>query len=274
MSKVYSFLSFLIFSSVIFSACKPTSIPPIHHPDTKLDYKSPNALKDYMLQKELKFEWLSGKFSCDAEFGDKSNSFTVNLRIRKDSVIWMSITGLGIEAARVMITRDSAKVRNNIGKTFFVGDHQYISKMLNAEVDFDLVQSLLVGNSAEFYEEDEKLRSGKESGKYFLSTIRKRKLKRIKERPEMLKELLQVIWLQPDVYKITDLLITDPNTNRSFEAKYSTFTAVDSMLVPYTANFTVKAEKKINIQINYSKININAPQQFPFTIPENYEQKM
>lgn len=258
-----------------FSSCKTSKKSTSSQQHTRLDYKSPRTLVDLMKKSEFKADWVSTKFTCDAEVDGKSNSFTVNLRSRKDSVIWMSISALGIEAARVIITKDSVKLRNSIKKNYFLGDYNYLSKLLNTDVDFQMVQSLLVGNSFEFYEEeDEKLRAAKDDRQYILSTVRKRKLKRVLGKNEGLKELVQIIWLEPVNFKISRILVNDFNTNRTFDAVYSNFQQVDSLVsMPYNAKFFISAEKKLNIDISYSKVTINTPQAFPFSIPESYERK-
>jgi len=65
---------------------------------------------DYLFKKlkehELKFTWFTGKFSAEYKNGKKSTSFNGQIRIKKDSVIWLSLTpGLGIEAMRLIITQ-------------------------------------------------------------------------------------------------------------------------------------------------------------------------
>src|SRR5262245_43853516 len=60
----------------------------------------------------IDFNTFSAKIKVDYRGGDgKSNDFNAFLRMKKDSVIWVSINAaLGIEAFRIMITRDSVKV--------------------------------------------------------------------------------------------------------------------------------------------------------------------
>ena len=144
--------------------------------------------------------------------------------------------------------------------------------LLNADLDFEMVQSLMVGNSAEFYEEDEKLRSAIDDYRYLLSTIRKRKLRKVMEKNKELKEPIQSIWLEPEIYKILRILINDFSSNRSFDATYGKFGLVDSLCFPYKVSFDIKAEKNVSIFIEYSKVTINKSQNFPFSIPEKYEQ--
>ena len=43
------------------------------------------------------------------------------------------------------------------------------------------------------------------------------------------------------------------------------------MLFPRELHFNIKAEKTVDVKLNYSKITINTPQQFPFSISSKYE---
>ena len=76
-----------------------------------------NKLKEH----ELKYSWFTAKFSAEYKNKGKSNSFNGQIRIRKDSAIWLSLTpGLGIEAMRLVITQDSVKMINKLNNTYFL----------------------------------------------------------------------------------------------------------------------------------------------------------
>lgn len=239
-----------------------------------LDYKSPKTLTAHLKKTELIFEKLNAKLSVDASIDSASHSFSVSLRIRHDSIIWLSLSKLGIEGARVFITKDSVKFMNRINNTYFSGDFSYLSKLLNTELDFEILQSLLVGNSVEFYDEDEKIKAGVDNCHYFLGTIRKRKIKKA-EKGKDLKEPSQSIFLIPETYKIARVLFFEFNPDRSFDAHFSDFKKLDyAQLFPHKISYLIKAQKRINIQMDYSKIVLNEEQSFPFKIPENYEKML
>lgn len=258
--------------SIFLTSCK--SKEKIVAPQPKADYMNAKALMENLKKNEFKFNWLSAKLDCEARIDSNSNSFEVQFRAKKDSIIWMNITAaLGVvKVARVIISKDSVKFVDFINEKYFVGDFNYLSKMLHADLDFELIQSLLIGNSVEFYDDDEKLRAFTEDGKNVLSTIRKKKLKRVIERNKELKDPAQIIWLMPETFKISRLLFKDFNTNRTFEAKYDKFEKVDSLLLPNKAEFDIKAEKNITMKMEYNKVTVNKPQTFQFSIPEKYEQ--
>ena len=235
--------------------------------------KSAKDLEGLLKKNEFQFRWLSAKFSTDVMLDSAQVSFNVSLRACKDSVLWMSISApiIGIEVARAMITKDSVKFMDEYHSEYFAGDFNYINKMLHADLDFDMLQSLLVGNSVEFYDEDDKLHSGTNDGRYFLSTIRKRRLRRVMEHNKELRDPAQSIWLDPQTYKIVRILFKDFNQNRTFDSDFDKFDKIDSMLFPYQLHYNIKAEKNVDIKIQYSKVSINKPQTFPFSIPSKYE---
>ena len=53
-------------------------------------------------------DWAAMRMQVEADVAGDRNTFKVNVRVRRDSAIWMSITpALGVEAARLLLTQDS-----------------------------------------------------------------------------------------------------------------------------------------------------------------------
>jgi len=238
-----------------------------------LDFKNARTLTSHLKTNEFHFDRLKAKLSAEAIIDSSSYSFTIALRIKKDSIIWMSISKLGIEGARVLITKDSVKFFNGLEKKYFKGDFAYISKLLNTELDYEILQSLLIGNSVEFYNEDEKIKPGVDNCQYTLGTIRKYKLRRVMEKGKELKEPAQSIYMAPGTYKIARILFYEFNPERSFDARFGRYEMVDStQLFPMVMNYAIKAQKDVTIDLKYSKTELNEELTFPFKIPDNYEQ--
>lgn len=273
------FLLVCLISLFLLSSCRTLRPikPPITHPETinqRLDFKTPKALSNYLKENEFKYDWLTSKFSADVTTEDNKQSFNVSVRAKKDSAMWLSVSVLGIEGARMLITQDSVRFMDKLNNKYFVGDYQYLSKLLNIDVDFETMQSVLIGNSMEFYDEDEKLKSGKDSTFYLLTTIKKRKLKKaLKENTDNVanKELAQRIWLHPLTFKVYQIVINDFPNDRTFTANYSNFQVIDSSYFPFKANFVIQAQKKIILDIEYSKVVHDKAQTMPFNIPAKYE---
>lgn len=269
-----------IFVLLIFvSSCrtlKPVKPPvvPDQTIDQHLDFKTAKALSNYLKQNEFSYDWLTSRFSANVDMDANKQSFNVSVRAKKDSAIWLSVSLLGIEGARMLITTDSLKFIDRVNNKYFIGDYNYLSQRIHIDLDFEMLQSVLIGNSVEFYDEDEKLKSAKDSTYYLLSTIRKRKLKKVLNKSNEgipVNELVQRIWLNPLTFKIEKILINDFSLNRTFTADYSDFQVVDSSYFPFKAQFDIDAQKKIKMNIDYSKVVRDKPQSMPFNIPSKYE---
>lgn len=268
----FRFVALLLVITLIFSSCKSHKKITLNNGRCILDFKNARTLSSNLKANEFKFERLNAKLSADAEVDSTSASFTVTLRMKKDSVIWMSISKLGIEGARVLITKDSVKLLNRIKNNYFVGDFVYLSKIVGADLDFEMMQSILIGNSVEFYDEDEKIKPGIDNCQYTLGTIRKKRLRKVMEKGKELKEPAQSIYMIPETFKIARVLFYEFGPDRSFDARYSNYEAKDStQLFPMKMNYTIKAQKSVKIDIAYNKLVLNEEQTFPFKIPENYE---
>jgi len=269
MSKIYKGVILVAVFALLLSSCKSTR-PLMKAP---LKEEGPEYLYSKLKENELRFEWLSAKF--DASYSQKRNStdFKGQVRIRKDSMIWVSITpALGIELFRMVITTDSVKYVNRFNKEYFVGDYALVSRFLQIHIDFDILQSLIMGNDFQFYETNS-FRASIDQPNYKLSTTGRRKIR--KEAEDANADpivLLQNIWLDPESFKIKQIDVKEYlKDNRKLSATYNDFQSMDNQVYPAALRFDITAEEMIKIKINYSKVILNEPMAFPFSIPENYK---
>jgi hypothetical protein len=264
---------YLLVLNFILTSCKHQQKIAGSKTKCDVDFKSAKWLTEKLKSNEFRFNTFDAKLNVEATIDSSSNSFTASLRIKKDSIIWLSISKLGIEAARVLITKDSVRFMDRINTQYFKGDFAYITRLMNFQVDYEILQALLVGNSVSFYDDDERLKGGVSDCQYLLGTIRKRKLRKVIEKGKELKDPSQNIYLSPDNFKILRILFYDFDLNRSFEAGYSQFAPIDSaQLFPSKMNFNIKAQKNIKIDIQYLRQKMNDNITFSFKIPANYEE--
>ena len=109
------------------------------------------------------FEYLHTKTKIQYKDADRSVSTSANIRIKKDSIIWMSLTPfLGIEVARVIITQDSMVLMNRLNREYMVYEFQSLSEKFHFEISYDLIQSLILGNMPLEYQELNQIVSSKQ----------------------------------------------------------------------------------------------------------------
>lgn len=222
---------------------------------------------------ELNYQTLSLNFSAIFIENNKKTSLKGQCRMVKDSAIWISISpALGIEMVRILITPDSIKLMNRIEKTYFISDFQYINSFINNAVDFDMLQSLIIGNDLSYYEND-KFKAEIDNQEYKLSTIGRQKLKKyIRHENEALIVLVQNLWLDLENFKIKKLSLKEiKSENKKMEAEYSSFVLSGEQLFPSKVKYHLDAEKLIDIEVNYTKVRVNDHPGISFRIPESYE---
>ncbi|MDI1354039.1 MAG: DUF4292 domain-containing protein [bacterium] len=240
----------------------------------KLDFKSAKTLSKHLHENEFDFTWINAKANVTSIIDSTEENFDIRVNMKKDSAMLITIQYLlGLQVAKVLITRDTVKFVNYIQKTYFKGDFVYISELLNADIDYDLLQAVLFGNSAEFQDDETKLKptADRTNCHYLLSTERKRRLRKIQSGSSEAKDALQTLTLNPDNYKILTNEFIDPTTNRRFIANYSNFTQKDSVYAPYHVDIAIVAEKKATIKIDYVRIEKNTPQKLSLSIPHKYD---
>lgn len=278
--KLFLFFLLVSFSFLLFPSCKSRKNLPAHTATKcRLDYKSSRTLASLLEKNQADYSTLNGKIKASVAVDKDNTEFTVSLRMRKDSIIWASISpALGIEVIRFVATKDTLMFIDRLHNRYFVGGYDTLSSMLNTEIDLEILQSLLIGNSVEFYMEDEKLRAGIDSCHYLLGTIRKRKLRRVIEKGKELKEPAQNIWLSDSTFRISRILFREFESNREFDARFSNFKNADmpennlkTVSIPFNIRFAVRTNKTGIVDLEYTKVSANKPQTFPFSVPEGYE---
>ena len=250
------------------SVKKATAVPP---PSLTGKGKAVAEVLDSVMARQVDFRWIAAKAQVD--YTDKSgetNSFDITLRIRKDSAIWISITPLlGIEAARVLINQDSIVLLDRVHKTYKVRRFDYLGEMLKTDVDFSMVQSVVMGNYFQ-YQKNDKIRSYYEEDPYsILSTLNKRQARRAMEEKDPSRPVIQDFWIDGN-YRIIKSKITDEKLDRWMEARYSSFTSVNNYLFPNNIVVTFFSGSPVIMKVTYTKVTSEESLAMPFTIPEKY----
>ena len=110
MQRTYTIFTFL-FTLLLLTSCSTSR--KVQTGDTataKLKKRSAKYLQKQLKAKELDVEWLSAKARITYKDVEQTRKFTANIRMRKDSIIWMNVKKINVEAYRILITTDSIYV--------------------------------------------------------------------------------------------------------------------------------------------------------------------
>jgi hypothetical protein len=215
---------------------------------------------------EIDFTYLTAKskLSFKGKTQDVSNA-NLNIRVRKDSLIWISISKIGFEAVRALITRDSVTIMDRQHGEYAVYDFPSLSKQFNFEMNYDLLQALIVGNLP----------------------LPKRPAQKIKNERDYLLlrqnagQVLVENYIGEEDRKLKRLMVTEQPTKNALRLDYEDFQALNNFVFPYsslvTLDYTSQADGQFYqtlIRIKHSKVElVEKNPGFPFTIPAKYVRK-
>ena len=219
-----------------------------------LDTVRKNYITDY--------QTFNAKIKVAFEGNDgKHNDVNAFIRLKKDSVIWITVNALlGIDAFRVLITPDSVKVVDKLKKTVSLRSVGYLQEVTGIPITFKELQDLLIGNplyldsnSISSYQKDEKNISLVSMGALF-------------------KHFLTV---NKDDYTVQHSKLDDVDALRARTADitYGSYENRNGIKFSTYRRITVSEKSKLDIEMQYKQFEFNAPLSFPFNIPRNYRRK-
>ena len=130
----------------------------------------------------LDWDWIGFKMHADVKANGNLENFTVNVRMARDSAIWVSLTpALGVEVARILLDPDSVRVISKVPKNKFVysGDYDQLQDFLGVPFDFYTFQELFSGTSLGLDPSNEKFVSKVDRSEYVLIEKFPRKVKKL-----------------------------------------------------------------------------------------------
>ena len=268
-----------------------------------LKKRAPSFLVNHNVKDDFQFEWLSMKISANVKSEGKNDSFKANIRIRKDSLIWVSISpALGVEMVRVLITPDSvkyvSKVPNN--KYYYIGDFSAMTNVAMMDLDFKMIQDILMGNGVMMDKGEDKFVSLIDKQSYCLVSKFNRHLRRVlgfdeksvlpnssftvnslsREYQKALHRasvddlIIKRFWLDGKHFRVQRALYNDLYNMRDIEIMYDEFEDHEGQLHPEHGRLKVSTpETWTELDFNVIRVRTSKTLDFPFTIPEDYELK-
>ncbi|WP_299459082.1 DUF4292 domain-containing protein [uncultured Microscilla sp.] len=254
--KIYSLGFIALFGCILFS-CKSNK--------TALTTRHKNTPIDSVLAKETKFAYLKSKFKLHFHDAERDVKAKVRLRLKKDSLIWVSVSKTGFEGLRGMITRDSIYVLDRMKKVYQVSDFKTLSKNFNFDINFDLLQSMILGNMPFRGATKSKI---VQNEKYWLI---KQKRKHIDIEN----------YVNNRNRKLEQVLLTDIITNNSLRMVYEDYAAYNDKVFPGKSSITVKYKSKqkkqnliTSVSIKYLKVEFTDEEiKFPFRVSKKYKRE-
>ncbi|MGF7082322.1 DUF4292 domain-containing protein [Mucilaginibacter sp. UYCu711] len=225
---------------------------PITPPDLST-LKSQLAL---IKSRQVNFNTFSGRATTRLDVNGDDNNVTLNIRINKGKMIWVSITALlGLEVARAVITPDSIKVINKLQGLYLKKPFGFIYQYASRQVNYKTIEALLVGNAMpEVLTERSSITS--DLGNVTLSGN--------------LDELVYSLMLGTNM-RVTQFNLSNTTAAQALLVNNSVFIQASNRLVPSQIDIlSTIQDKKIQANLRYTKVDFDQQLEYPFNIPERY----
>lgn len=251
----------------------------------------------------FEFDWVGMKIDAESITMGETQGFKATLRMRRDSAIWVSISpALGIEVFRILITPDSLKLISKVpdNKYYYAGRFDVLSQMLGTEIDFDMLQNLLVGNALGLDKDEGRFRSEEDGQQHLLISRYKRRVRRVvgvddrkleddtiivnpndpryQRTIRRLEEgddlIVSRYWLDPERYRLVKSVFNDLVAQRALEVRYDGFEKNGEQFYPTDIRLKVSNPQMTReLHLEVTKLVTDKTFEFTFDIPEDFVRK-
>ena len=228
--------------------------------DNKID--TTQLIKNALLKlndNKVDFKTFSAKVDVDYRGGDDKH-YDVNavLRMYRDSLIWVSVNAVfGIEAMRMLITKDSVYLLDKLNKTYLIRRIDYLQEVTGLPLTLSIVQDLLVGNPV--FIDSNIVSYSNNSNTVSLLSI-----------GSAFKNLVTING-NNNVLVHSKLDDIDISRSRTADLSYDDYESKKNKLFSSKRRITVAEKNKLDISLNFKQYEFNDDVNFPFSIPRNYK---
>ncbi len=243
---------------VLGSACKSKKGVTTVQPETpKQVYSGKAVLLSGISKVENTFSYYSATGSMNYKDDKISQELGINIVMEKDQYVYMNITALlGITVARMLATPDSLVILDILHRKAIIANYDYVKKMTGADLRLANLQNLIIGNT--LFEQKEA----------------SCKVDSLASAIEIVQQLSQTI-SQKTVYnsilKVQQSSIMEPSKNQELSISYHDVYTQGTNMFPAKFNINIRAEKKMESQLELKTFVFEKKKEIQFSIPKSYE---
>ncbi|MCX6197639.1 MAG: DUF4292 domain-containing protein [Bacteroidetes bacterium] len=243
--RLQLFFLFLFFSS---SFC-------VAQDSLQLNYDSVSAK---IVSNQISYKTISLRSRMIWNDGNTEQEFLATIRIKKDSVIWLSLGLFGIEGARVVITPDSFFLINKLSNEYLARDFSYIENWLTFPVNFKMLQQILGGEKISIATKTSF--AAKEDSAVALY-----------DETDKLYEKARV---NNTNYTIENILLKDKLLKQDLSATFTSYNLLREKPFSYRRNILINRDsQRMNLQMEILKATVDSELSFPFEVSEKMKKQ-
>ncbi len=207
-------------------------------------------------QNQIDYTWFGCKSKVKFEQGEEKVSATAKIRIQKDSLIWVSISKMNIEGARIKITPETIEILDRQSSEYIRKPFTAIENDYGVKLSFSELQDLLIGNPILWSQTD------------WISAIEEEK--HVLRTPKTQKEVLKIFLTAKD-YLLAEL--RGSVDNNSISIVYSDYQEIGQQNIAHQKDIIIDSQERglLLLTLTFNDIELNVPQKVRFTIPDTYK---
>ncbi|MCA6447737.1 MAG: DUF4292 domain-containing protein [Chitinophagaceae bacterium] len=224
-------------------------------------------VKDIMrkvAKSKIDFKTFNAKIKVGYESAENSDTYTVNISMMKDSLLYIRILGsfLGIkqEGMQVKVKRDSVFLYKKIGERYVQNRSiSYLQEVTQIPFDFSTLQDLIIGNPVFI---DSNIVSYKDYDAGLLVLMLGDTFKHLITLGQDDKTIIHS--------KLDDV---DIQRNRTCDITYSSYAPLGSYQFSTYRRVVVSEKSKLDLELDFKEYTINEPLKYTFEIPKNIKRR-
>lgn len=248
----------ILFMALVMS-CKTTqniNTKTVDYSNCKVAALSADDLMNHYDSITAGYQWIKIKTNIKAQVKDESVELDASLRIRKDSLVYGSLSKAGITVAKFLATKDSIQLIDIFHKKQKKGSYNEIDSILGFHLPFEILENLFFGipthiNDPLSYQPA----VGTSSVNFKSSTT----------------QLSQVNSFSCDTINLISTLLS--NDSNLIETTYNNPEDIND--VTLNKNITLTAKKGDNVvlllELEITRVKFYDSLKIPFDVPSDYE---
>jgi hypothetical protein len=221
------------------------------------DIENKSNILDKINQKKIDFKTMFIKSSVKFEDENLSQRVSVDIKIKKDEIIWVNVKLLGIPLAKAYITPQNVQFSEKINSTYFQGDFTLISNLLGTELNFEKIQNMLLGMTLEKIE----------SNKY--NFILEQEMYQFNTTSQ---DIDKSFTFELGSFNLKKQNIVQNIKNIGIKIDYDIFQNVENLILPQNIKIiALRTKGNANFNIEFSSIKLNEELTYPYSVPSNYK---
>jgi hypothetical protein len=220
----------------------------------------PAPTKPVLNVQDIPFEYFHGKARMVLRDANKEREVKANIRVRKDSVIWMTFSVIGLQGGKALINKDSITIVSNVDKEYYVFEYTELSQRYNFKINYDVIQAAMLGNLLLPRKDDDEI--VQESSMFLLK--------------QQAGTVQVTNYVNAASMKVEKVDMKESNSTNSLVINYSNFQPVEDKLFPYNGTIslfykTLAGVLNTTVIFEYNKAEVGDKElKFPFNIPKRY----